>query len=82
MTNAPTRSGFSDGVLCGMLLMVGSSAIHWFITPMSHPDASTAREVGAAIQGLLGFGGAAALFLRARWAARRPTHAAADVGHA
>ena len=36
--------------------MLGSSAIHWLITPFAHPDASAAREFAVAVQALIGFG--------------------------
>jgi hypothetical protein len=60
------HSGFADGVLAGLLLSLGAQAIHWFITPMAHPDASTARELGVVIQAAVGFGGALWLCLRQR----------------
>jgi len=50
------HSGFDRGVLAGLLIAVGGSAVNWMITPMSHPDASRLRTIGVAIQALLGLG--------------------------
>jgi hypothetical protein len=58
--------GFDRGLLAGVLLMLGASAAHWFITPMAHPDASTMQRIGATAQALLGFGGFAWLTWRNR----------------
>ena len=53
------NKAFDRGVLAGVLLSVGASAMHWFITPAAHPDASTARHVGVIAEALIGFGGCA-----------------------
>ena len=58
--------GFNHGLLAGMLVMLGASAIHWFITPMAHPDASTMQRSGVIAQALIGFGGVAWLTWRNR----------------
>jgi hypothetical protein len=59
-------SGFERGVFAGILVAVGASAVNWFITPMSHPDASTLRNVGVAIQAVLGLGVGIWLIMRER----------------
>lgn len=66
---SPTQDRFLAGVLCGVLLMWGADGIHWFITPVSHPDASTAQSLGVAAQVILSNGIAVWLWYRAR---RRP----------
>jgi threonine/homoserine/homoserine lactone efflux protein len=58
--------GFDRGLLAGVLLMLGASAMHWFITPMAHPGASTLQRVGVIAQALIGFGGFAWLTWRNR----------------
>lgn len=55
---------FRNGVLAGSLLMIGSSAVHWMITPAAHPAASTLDWVGNAVQLLAGVGGALLLTYR------------------
>ena len=50
------HSGFDRGVLAGLLIAVGGSAVNWMITPMSHPDASNLRTAGIDIQAVLGLG--------------------------
>lgn len=57
---------FGSGVLAGMLLAAGAQALHWFVTPAAHPDASTAQAVGVAAQAALGFGVAGRLAWRGR----------------
>lgn len=57
-----THSSFQSGVIAGMLLMLGAQALHWFIAPGAHPDASQLRHVGVALQ--------AAIRLRRRCLAR------------
>ena len=59
------RPEFARGVLCGMLLMVAAASLHWFITPMAHPDATTLRAVGVATQTV-------ASLLGAWWFSRTP----------
>jgi len=50
------HSGFDRGVLAGLLIAVGGSAVNWMITPMSHPDASNLRTIGVAIQAVVALG--------------------------
>ena len=50
------RAHFDRGVLTGTLLMLGASAVHWLITPMRHPDASTLEHAWAIAQALGAFG--------------------------
>ena len=57
---------FGPGVLAGTLFALGAQALHWFITPAAHPDASTAQAVAVAAQAALGFGVAGWLVWRAR----------------
>jgi len=59
-------SGFERGVIAGILVAIGASAVNWFITPMSHPDASTLRNVGVAIQATVGLGVGIWLIMRER----------------
>ena len=61
MTN--TESQRLIGAL--LLALVGAQAVHWFITPIRHPDASALRTGLVAVQALVGLGGAAWL-LRTR----------------
>ena len=49
-------SEFERGVFAGIIIAFGASAVNWLITPMSHPDASTLRTVGVAVQAILGLG--------------------------
>ena len=67
----PLEPGFVRGLFVGLLSGLGSQAVHWFITPMAHPDASSLREVGVALQLLVGYGGAAWLFYRSAAIARQ-----------
>ena len=60
------NSLFNRGLLTGMLLMLGAQAVHWFITPISHPDAGALRTTGVGVQAAIGFGGALWLFVRQR----------------
>jgi len=46
--------------------MLGAQAVHWFITPISHPDAGALRTTGVGVQAAIGFGGALWLFVRQR----------------
>jgi hypothetical protein len=57
------RDSFSQGVLAGALIMVGADSLHWFITPAAHPGASTGRTLAVALQAVLAFGIAIALFV-------------------
>jgi hypothetical protein len=41
-----------------VLATIGGQAVHWFLTPLNHPDASTLRTIGVGIQVVVGFGGA------------------------
>jgi hypothetical protein len=59
-------TSFNRGVLAGSLLMIGGQAAHWFMTSGSHPDATTLRAVGVAVQGAVGFAGALWLFIGRR----------------
>jgi hypothetical protein len=49
-------SEFERGVFAGLIIAFGASAVNWLITPMSHPDASTLRTIGVAVQAILGLG--------------------------
>lgn len=60
------RRVFDNGMLAGMALMLGGISVNWLITPMSHPDASTARTIGIAVQAVVSFGLALWLILRRR----------------
>jgi peptidoglycan biosynthesis protein MviN/MurJ (putative lipid II flippase) len=66
----PSRNSFYWGMVAGMLVSVAAQAGNWLITPMSHPNASTARLYGVIAQGLLCL--AAALWLVRRERATTP----------
>ena len=59
-------SGFERGVIAGILVAIGASAINWLITPMNHPDASMLHNVGVAIQAIVGLGVGIWLIFRER----------------
>jgi len=51
-----------------LLALVGAQAVHWFITPMRHPEASALPTGLVAVQALVGLGGAAWLLRTRHWA--------------
>lgn len=57
---------FSEGMLCGMLLIIGANGLHWFITPAAHPDAGLMNIIGAMLQVVVSFVAAFSLSRRAR----------------
>lgn len=63
---------FEWGVVAGMLLILGADALHWFITPMQHPDASTMMRLAMGAQAVVGIGGGVWLIMRQR--ARSSVH--------
>ena len=67
------NSSFRNGVIVGLLAMVGAQATHWLITPASHPDTGAVRTVGVVIQAILGFGGAIWIATKQRSGRRRWT---------
>lgn len=60
------KQAYDRGFLAAALLVVGAQAVHWFLTPMAHPDATDLRTGMAALQCVLGIGGGLWL-LRARF---------------
>lgn len=60
------NTSFRRGLLVGVLLMLGSHAVHWLLTPASHPDASLARIIAVGMQAILGYGGALWVLLQRR----------------
>ncbi len=60
------RQAFDWGMLAGMLFMIGATAIHWFITPMSHPHTTPLETCFAVAELVVGFGGGAWLYTRRR----------------
>lgn len=52
------KDDFSRGVVVGLFGLVGGQALHWFLTPLNHPDATMLRAIGVGIQAVVGFGGA------------------------
>jgi threonine/homoserine/homoserine lactone efflux protein len=64
---------FESGVTAGMLLMLGSIAAHWFITPAAHSDAGPVHTAFAAAQLAAGWGGGGWLLWRARRRSRAGT---------
>jgi hypothetical protein len=47
-------SEFERGVFAGIIIAFGATAVNWLIT--RHPDASTLRTIGVAVQAILGLG--------------------------
>ena len=41
-----------------LLSLVGAQAVHWFITPLQHPDAGLFRTSAVVVQAVLGIAGA------------------------
>lgn len=64
-------TSFSRGLVVGIFAMVGGQAVHWFLTPMNHPDATLLRTVGVGLQAAVGFGGALWVVARQRSASPR-----------
>ncbi len=65
----PAREAFDWGAFAGMLWMLGAYAVHWLITPMRHPDASSVERWFVLGQMVVGFGGGLWLYVRRRPAA-------------
>lgn len=65
------RDTFSRGVMVGLLAMIGGQAVHWFLTPLSHADATPLRTAGVGVQALLGLGGALWIARRSRAVLKR-----------
>lgn len=64
-----TRNERRDRAAVAVLLaMVGGQAIHWLMTPASHPQATDLRTALVVVQAVLGFGAAL-------WFAVRPSRA-------
>ncbi len=63
-------TAFGRGLVVGLFAMVGGQAVHWFLTPAAHPDATVLRTVGVGIQATAGFG--VALWLAARQRSASP----------
>jgi hypothetical protein len=63
------QKSFDWGMVAGVLLMLGANALHWFITPMRHPDATTFQQLATGAQAVVGVGGA--IWLITRWRVRR-----------
>jgi hypothetical protein len=62
----PRRNSFYQGMLAGMLFCVAAQAGNWLITPITHPNSSTARVYGVVAQGVLCLGAALWLVFRER----------------
>jgi hypothetical protein len=54
------------GLFVGVLLMLGSRAVGWFIQSPNAADASDARTAAVVLQAVVGFGGATWLFVEQR----------------
>lgn len=65
------NASFVRGLMVVLLAMVGAQAVHWFLTPANHPDASVLRTFAVGVQAAAGFGGALWVALRQRAAALR-----------
>jgi hypothetical protein len=59
-----------------MLVVIGADALHWFITPAAHPDASTGRTLAVALQAVLALGIAIGLFVYHHRTRSQPRNAA------
>jgi hypothetical protein len=59
------RRAFQRGATAGLLLALGAMAMYWFISPTSL-EATGLRQAAVAGQALVGFGGAALLWLNQR----------------
>ena len=68
---ASVRDFFLQGVVAGMLLVLGCEALHWFITPAAS-RASATITAAMAFQALVGLVGAGAIAVYRRRASRRP----------
>jgi hypothetical protein len=68
------NKGFERGVMCGLLVSLAAQGGHWLITPIAHPDASTARYVGVWMQIIICAAGAAYLARVARKSLQTVTH--------
>ena len=62
---------FNTGFLAGVLVMIGVQATSWFIQSPGAADASALRMAAVIGQAVIGFGGAAWLYLRERGRATR-----------
>jgi len=62
----PDQNRFYSGMLAGMLLMMAASGGNWFITPMSHPNATALQRNWVIGQIVIGPAGAAWLIIRGR----------------
>jgi hypothetical protein len=60
------RSSFAHASTILMFMLIGAHAIHWLMTPINHPDASTARTIAVVGQAFVGFGAAWWLTRRSR----------------
>lgn len=70
-----TRAAFNRGTVAGALLILGALAFYWFLSGSS-ADATAVRRIAVSAQALLGFGGAAILWLNQRRSERREGGAA------
>jgi hypothetical protein len=58
-------NSFWRAVVVVTLALAGGQALHWFLTPLNHPDAGLLRTLGVAIQAIAGIGGSLWLSRRA-----------------
>ena len=55
---------FGRGALFGFLVTMAADGVHWLITPMAHPEASTARFYAVVAQIVVCIAVAAWLYVR------------------
>jgi hypothetical protein len=65
-------SSFGRASTIMMFTLLGAQALHWLMTPIRHPDASTVRTIAVVVQAFVGFG--AVLWLTWRGRPTRSRH--------
>ena len=60
------RNRFVEGMTAGVLMMFAADGLHWFITPMSHPNATSFQTGWVVAQVLVGTIGVTWLIVRNR----------------
>ena len=60
------QNRFVSGMAAGVLLMVAASGMHWFIAPISHPNATVLQRNWVIGQIVIGAAGTAWLIIRDR----------------
>jgi hypothetical protein len=60
------NESFYRGLVIGILFILGVRAVAWFIQSPNAAEASDARTAAVVLQAVVGFGGAAWLYLQQR----------------